>query len=81
MSKIGDEGVVAETTNGTISLAVPSSANARLFARVVNGAIRPEGLNLAISESTRRRLDATLGTGGPSIKLDTTNGAITIKAK
>ena len=81
MAKIGDEGVAAETTNGAISLAVPASSNARLVARVVNGAIRPEGLNLSVSESSRRRLDATLGTGGPSIKLDTTNGAITIKAR
>ena len=81
LAKLGEDGVTAETTNGTISVSVPPTIGARLSARVTNGVIRQEGLTLKVSEQSRRRLDATLGSGGPEIKLETTNGAITIKAR
>lgn len=81
VTRLGEDGVSCETTNGTIDLTVPHTVNARLSVRVTNGAIRPEGLNLAVSEQSRRRLDATLGTGGPTIKLETTNGAVRIRGK
>ncbi len=80
MSKIGDDGVSCETTNGKIELAVPPGTNARVSARVTNGAIRTEGLSLNVSDQSRRRLDATLGSGGPPIKLETTNGTIELTA-
>ena len=80
-SKLGDEGVSCETTNGTISVTVPRDAKARISARVMNGAINTSDLQLAVSEQSRRRLDASIGGGGPSIRLETTNGAISIKGK
>jgi hypothetical protein len=80
-SKLGDEGVSCETTNGTISVTVPREAKARISARVTNGAINTSDLQLAVSEQSRRRLDASIGGGGPSIRLETTNGAISIKGK
>lgn len=79
--KVGDGGITAETTNGTITLAMPKATNADLSARITNGAISNDGLDLKVSEQSRRRLDGTLGTGGPSIKLEATNGAITIRGK
>jgi len=79
--KVGDEGITAETTNGTITVAMPRTTNAELSARITNGAISNEGLDLKVSEQSRRRLDGTLGTGGPSIRLEATNGAITIRGK
>lgn len=81
VAKISDGGISAETTNGAITLSVPPAANAHLSARVTNGAIRPEGLNLTVTDSGRRRLEATLGAGGPAVTLETTNGAITIRAR
>ena len=78
--KVGD-GVTAETTNGTITVAMPKTTNADLSARITNGAISNDGLDLKVSEQSRRRLDGILGTGGPSIKLEATNGAITIRGK
>ena len=78
--KVGD-GVTAETTNGTITVAMPKTTNADLSARITNGAISNDGLDLKVSEQSRRRLDGILGTGGPSIKLEATNGAITIRRK
>ncbi|HUR20716.1 MAG TPA: DUF4097 family beta strand repeat-containing protein [Vicinamibacterales bacterium] len=79
--KVGDGGIAAETTNGTITLDVPKTTNAELSARITNGAISNEGLELKVSEQSRKRLDGTLGTGGPAIKLEATNGAITIRGK
>jgi hypothetical protein len=81
VSKLGKEGISCETTNGQIELSLPSSVNARLSARVTNGAIQAEGLALNVTEQSRRRLDATIGSGGPTINLETTNGAIEIRAR
>jgi hypothetical protein len=68
--------VTAETTNGTVTLTLPRGANATVTARVTNGAISHENLDLQIVESSRRRLDGRLGTGGPAIRVETTNGAV-----
>ena len=80
VTKHGEDGIACETTNGMISLTLPPSVNARLSARVTNGAISQEGFNLTVSEQSRRRLDATIGGGGPPIRLETTNGAIQVRA-
>jgi hypothetical protein len=37
--------------------------------------------NMTVSEDSRRRFDATIGSAGPPIKLETTNGAITVAAR
>jgi DUF4097 and DUF4098 domain-containing protein YvlB len=68
--------ITAETTNGQVTITVPRATNATLSARVTNGAITHDNLDLAVTESSRRRLDGRLGTGGPSIRVETTNGAI-----
>jgi hypothetical protein len=76
MTAVGDKGVSAETTNGTVTLTLPRSVNASLSASVTNGNITHENLDLQVIESSRRRLDGRLGTGGPAIRIETTNGAI-----
>lgn len=76
MAAIGANGVSAETTNGQVIINLPRSANADVSARVTNGAISHENLDLQITESSRRRLDGRLGTGGPAIRVETTNGAV-----
>lgn len=70
--------VSAETTNGQVTVTVPRNTNASLSARVTNGAISHENLDLQVTESSRRRLDGRLGTGGPSIRVETTNGAVRV---
>lgn len=70
--------VTAETTNGQVTVTIPRATNATLSARVTNGGISHENLDLQITETSRRRLDGRLGTGGPSIRVDTTNGAIRV---
>ena len=80
-AKLGAGGIRSETTNGTITVELPRDAAARISARVTNGGISTSDLPLTISEQSRRRLEATLGTGGPSVKLETTNGAISINGR
>jgi hypothetical protein len=81
ISKLTADGVSCETTNGGIDVVVPADVNARLSARVANGGIRTNGLNVAATEQTRRRLEGTIGSGGPTIDLETTNGGIEITAR
>ena len=80
-SAIGADGITAETTNGKVEITLAKSIKARLNARVTNGAITAEDLPLAISEQSRRRLTATMNGGGPEIRVETTNGAVSLRSK
>lgn len=73
--------VTAETTNGKVTVTVPRDTNANLSARVTNGEISHDNLDLQVTETSRRRLDGRLGTGGPSIRVETTNGAVRIAGR
>jgi hypothetical protein len=74
--KLGDAGIRCKTTNGQIVVTIPSTAKATIAARVQNGLIRTENLTLEAGEDSRRRLDATIGGGGPEIRLEATNGEV-----
>jgi DUF4097 and DUF4098 domain-containing protein YvlB len=73
-------GAVAETTNGSLLLAVPADTQADLEARCLNGSFFSE-LPLAL-ESTQhpRETHGKFGKGGASIKLHTINGGIRVVA-
>jgi len=71
---------VAETTNGSVILAVPANAQADLEARCLNGDFQSE-LPFATESSLRpREIHGKLGQGGSSIKLHTINGGIRVVA-
>jgi DUF4097 and DUF4098 domain-containing protein YvlB len=78
LAKVGTDGARVNSTNGEIEVGVPAGGKATFAARVANGAVEVEGLELQTTEKTYRRLDATLGGGGPEIRLNTTNGMIKI---
>jgi DUF4097 and DUF4098 domain-containing protein YvlB len=78
---LGEAGVRCKTTNGQIVVTIPSGAKATIAARVVNGLIRTENLAVQETENSRRRLDATVGGGGPEIRLEATNGEIRVVGK
>ena len=80
-AEVGDQGIHCETTNGAITLNVPRDVNADLSARVTNGSIDANDLELTTSEDSRRRLEGSLGDGGPSIELRTRNGRIRINGR
>jgi DUF4097 and DUF4098 domain-containing protein YvlB len=81
VAKLTDAGISCETTNGTITVSVPRDSRAQISARVTNGAITTSDLPLTVTEQSRRRLDGTIGGGGPAIRLETTNGSIAIRAR
>ena len=80
-AKIHDGGVRCKTTNGQIIVTVPTTAKATLAARVLHGAIQTENLPLQASEDSHQRLNATIGGGGPEIRLETTNGEVRVVGK
>lgn len=71
------QGLNAETTNGGVSLNVPSHYSAHLETGTVNGGIH---LNfpLTIQGDIKNRLATNLGSGGPTIHAETTNGGVEI---
>ena len=84
LSRVSAPGVKLECTNGGIKLRVPADAKATITASITNGGIdvaRADGMVLETRESTRRRLEATLNGGGPTIRLSGTNGGIQISPR
>jgi len=69
-------GAAAETTNGSLVLAVPSDTQANVEARCLNGNFYSE-LPLKIESTQRpREIHGKLGDGGAPIHLRTVNGGI-----
>jgi hypothetical protein len=76
----GISGTLAETTNGSVVLALPADAQADLEARCLNGNFLSE-LPVAMESSQKpRELHGKLGRGGAPIKLHTVNGGIRLVA-
>lgn len=73
-----EKGMSAETTNGSVVLAVPLDTQANLEARSMNGSFYSE-LPLSLESSLRpREMRGRYGKGGAPIKLNTVNGAIQV---
>jgi DUF4097 and DUF4098 domain-containing protein YvlB len=73
------EGLDVETSNGGVTLAIPDGYNAELETRTVNGGLRIDFPITVQGELTSRRgLSTTLGSGGPLVRVRTTNGGVKI---
>jgi hypothetical protein len=81
VTRIAEHGVRLGCTNGGIKLRLPSDARANISASVTNGGISAEGLPIEITESSRRRLEGRLNGGGPQVRLEGTNGGISIASR
>ncbi|HEX8872154.1 MAG TPA: DUF4097 family beta strand repeat-containing protein [Candidatus Acidoferrum sp.] len=73
-------GAFAETTNGSILLAVPANLQAVLEARCMNGGFSTELPIVMQGAAEPRLLRGKLGNGGATIHLGTVNGAIHVVA-
>jgi hypothetical protein len=73
-------GLDVETTNGGVSIALPGSYSAELDASTTNGGFRTE-YPLTVTGRIDRRVHATLGSGGPLLKVTTTNGGVKIAGR
>ncbi len=73
-------GAVAETTNGSVLLAIPADTQANLEVRCLNGNFFSE-LPVALESTQRpRETHGKLGKGGVPIRLHTVNGGIRVVA-
>lgn len=83
LAQLAEGGATFETTNGLVSIELPKDAKGRILARVTNGGISIDGLNVEPSPSnTRRRYEAALnGGGGPTVSVETTNGAVRVNGR
>ena len=78
-NKWDGEGIDVETSNGGVTVAVPEGYNAQLETRTINGGFRSDiPLTIQGELSSRRGVSAQLGTGGPTVRVRTTNGGLKI---
>ena len=71
-------GLSARTTNGGVSVSVPSSYSAHLVASTTNGGTSINVPGADQSGVHRREIDTNLGSGGPTLTFETTNGGVSI---
>lgn len=77
-SRWNGEGLDAETTNGPVDLTIPSGYSAELETGTVNGPMNIE-FPVTVQGRLNRRINTTLGRGGPPIRVITTNGPVTVR--
>lgn len=71
--------VNGETRNGGVTLAIPDNYNAELETRTVNGGLNIEfPITIQGELTSRRGISTTLGSGGPLVRVRTTNGGVRI---
>jgi len=78
LARVDAGGAKLRCTNGGIELRLPADAKVTVSASITNGGIDAGSLPLEKTESTRRRLEGKLNGGGPLIRLEGTNGGISI---
>lgn len=70
-----------ETTNGNIKLEVGEKFSGSFTASTVNGKISRKNVNFESTDDEKKEFKGTLGKGDATVKLETTNGKITIEKK
>jgi hypothetical protein len=81
LASVAEGGAKLECTNGGIKLRISPDARASISASITNGGIDTGSLRLETTESSRRRLVGRLNGGGPSIRIEGTNGGIVLNAR
>lgn len=75
-------GLDVETTNGGVTLAIPDGYNADLTTRTVNGGFRTEfPITIQGELTSLQGVSTTLGSGGPPVRVRTTNGGLRINRR
>jgi hypothetical protein len=78
--KWSGEGLDVRTTNGGVELAIPSNYSAQLETGTVNGGM-DIGFPITVQGRINRRLTTQLGSGGPLVRVTTTNGGVSIRRR
>jgi hypothetical protein len=66
------------TVNGSVSAGLPPTINANIDAQTVNGRVETDFPVKIVGKISTRHLRGTIGTGGPTLKLITVNGSISL---
>ena len=81
-SRWDGDGLDVETSNGGVTLSIPDGYNAELETRTVNGGLRIDfPITVQGELSSRRGISTTLGSGGPPVRVRTTNGGVKINRR
>lgn len=72
------DGLDAQTTNGGVKLLVPEGYSADLETGTVNGGLRID-FPIMVQGDVGRRVETTLGDGGPPVRAVTTNGGVKVE--
>lgn len=78
LDEIGKEGINLATSNGRIVLDLPEELDAEVDIRVDNGIVRNDRELDHTTRETGGRVLGRIGSGGPLIKLRTSNGSISL---
>ncbi len=75
-------GLDVQTTNGGVTLTIPEGYNADLTTGTSNGGFRTDvPMTIQGELSPRRGISTTLGSGGPPVRVRTTNGGLRIQRR
>jgi hypothetical protein len=74
------DGLEVETENGGVTMAIPANYSARLETGTVNGRMNIE-FPVTVQGRMSRNIETQLGSGGPLIKVRTSNGGVNIRRK
>jgi hypothetical protein len=81
-SRWDGDGLDVETSNGGVTLSIPDGYNAELETRTVNGGLRIDfPITVQGELNSRRGINTTLGSGGPPVRVRTTNGGVKINRR
>lgn len=73
-------GLEATTSNGSVRVDMPSNYNAELVAGTSNGSIDID-VPVQVTGRISRRVETTLGKGGPTLRVQSSNGSLTIRRR
>jgi len=81
MRELGTGDMEFETVNGSIDVELPADANAELDMRTVNGRVSSDFPLTISGRINPRHIRATVGKGGPRLKVATINGSVDIRKR
>jgi DUF4097 and DUF4098 domain-containing protein YvlB len=71
------EGLTVTTSNGSARVDLPEGYNARLVAGTSNGSMTLD-VPVTVQGRISKNIDTTLGSGGPTIEVRTSNGSLRV---
>ena len=80
LDKWKNNDIFADTSNSSINLRLPDGVNAKLKATTSNGSVTCD-FDVCVTIKAKTRLEGVIGSGGPTITLDSSNGNIRLMKK